>query len=68
MYIVVHRSADDTVLSSTLSNRVNPQSTDPYLLMNAELFKINEWLEINKLSLNTAKTKYNVIPHVPEKD
>ena len=26
--------------------------------MNAELFKINEWLEINKLSLNTAKTKY----------
>ena len=35
-----------------------PQSTDPDLLMNTELFKINEWLEINKLSLNTAKTKY----------
>ena len=50
--------ADDTVLFSTLSNLANPQSTDPDLLMNAELFKINEWLEINKLSLNTAKTKY----------
>ena len=57
--------ADDTVLFSTLSNFANPQSTDPDLLMNAELFKINEWLEINKLSLNTAKTKYRpyVIPH-----
>ena len=50
--------ADDTVLFSTLSNLANPQSTDPDLLMNAELFKINECLEINKLSLNTAKTKY----------
>ena len=26
-------------------------------LINEELFKINEWLEINKLSLNIAKTK-----------
>ena len=50
--------ADDTVLFSTLSNLTNPQSTDPDLLMNAELFKINEWLEITKLSLYTAKTKY----------
>ena len=33
--------ADDTVLFSTLSNLANPQSTDPDLLMNAELFKIN---------------------------
>ena len=50
--------ADDTVLFSTLSNLTNPQNTDPDFLTNAELFKINEWLEINKLSLNTAKTKY----------
>ncbi len=34
--------ADDTVLFSTLSNLANPQSTDPDLLMNAELFKIKE--------------------------
>ena len=50
--------ADYTVLFSTLSNLPNPQNTDPDFLTNAELFKINEWLEINKLSLNTAKTKY----------
>ena len=50
--------ADDTVLFSTLSNLTNPQNTDPDFLTNAELFKINEWLEINKLSLNTANTKY----------
>ena len=50
--------ADDTVLFSTLSNLTNPQNTDPDFLTNAELFKINEWLEINKLSLNPAKTKY----------
>ena len=47
--------ADDTVLFSTLNNLANPQNTDPDFLTNAELFKINEWLEINKL---TAKTKY----------
>ena len=51
--------ADDTVLFSTLSNLTNPQNTDPDFLTDAELFiKINEWLEINKLSLNTARNKY----------
>ena len=52
--------ADDTVLSSTLSNFTNPESTDPDLLMNAELFKINEWLELNKLS---SKIVQNKMPH-----
>ena len=31
---------------------------DPNCLIIEELFKINEWLEINKLSLNIAKTKF----------
>ena len=53
--------ADDTVLFSSLSNLTNPQNTDPDFLTNAELFKINEWLEINKLSLNTAKSTHLLI-------
>ena len=50
--------ADDTTLSSTVSNFTNTPNTDANCLINQELFKINEWLEINKLSLNIAKTKY----------
>ena len=58
--------ADDTVLFSTLSNLSNPQNPD--FLTNAELFKINEWLEINKLSLNTAKTKYMLFHTYQKRD
>ena len=46
--------ADDTTLTSTVSNfrnNSNPVETS----INAELLKINEWLRINKLSLNIAK-------------
>ena len=49
--------ADDTTLLSLLSNFVNAQNADGDLLINKELFKINEWLVINKLSLNIAKSK-----------
>ena len=49
--------ADDTTLFSTVSNLANTSNIDPNCLINEELFKINEWLEINKLSLNIAKTK-----------
>ena len=45
-------------LFSTVSNFTNTPNTDANCLINQELFKINEWLEINKLSLNIAKTKY----------
>ena len=48
----------DTTLFSTVSNLTNTPSIDPNCLINEELFKINEWLEINKLSLNIAKTKF----------
>ena len=44
--------ADDTTLLSSLSNFVNAQNADSDLLINKELFKINEWLVINTLSLN----------------
>ena len=47
--------ADDTTLFCTLSKLVNAQNTNPDLTINIELAKINEWLEINKLSLNLKK-------------
>ena len=50
--------ANDTTLFSTVSNFTNTPNTDTNCLINQEFFKINEWLEINKLSLNIAKTKY----------
>ncbi len=52
--------ADDTILFSTLNKLVNAQNTDPDIIINMELSKINEWLEINKLSLNIAKSKFMV--------
>ena len=51
---------DDTTLLSSLSNFINAQNADNDLLINKELFKINEWLVINKLSLNIAKSKFMV--------
>ena len=45
--------ADDTTLSSTLNTfNDNIQNDNLESLINYELFKINEWLKINKLSLN----------------
>ena len=52
--------ADDKTLFSTLNNFTNTPNIDPNCLINEELFKTNEWLEINKLSLNIAKTKYKL--------
>ena len=51
--------ADDTILSSTLDTfNDNIQNYNLESLINDELLKINEWLKINKLSLNIAKSKY----------
>ena len=51
--------ADDTTLSSNLNNfNDNIQNDNLESLINDELLKINEWLKINKLSLNIAKSKY----------
>ena len=52
--------ADDTTLFSTLHKLVNAQNTYPDIIINIELSKINQWLEINKLSLNIAKSKFMV--------
>ena len=42
--------ADDTTLFCTLSKLVNAQNANPDIAINIEVAKINEWLEINKLS------------------
>ena len=61
--------ADDTTHFSTVSNFTNTPNTDTNCLINQKLFKINEWLEINKLSLNLAKTKYkNMLFHMHNKN
>ena len=52
--------ADDTTLFSILNKFVNAQNTNPDNIINIELAKINEWLEINKLSRNVTKSKFMV--------
>ena len=52
--------ADYTTRLNSLSNFVNAQNADSDLLINKELFKINEWLVINKLSLNITNSKVMV--------
>ena len=44
--------ADDTTLSTTLNKFSESEDMNISALINLELYKINEWLEINKLSLN----------------
>ena len=58
--------ADDTNLSSTLNNLKNTENIDAGSLINDELGKINERLEINKLSLNINKSRYMLF-HMPNK-
>ena len=54
--------ADDTTLSTSLNSlsetTFDNKSTET--IINEELCKINEWLNINKLLLNKSKTKYMV--------
>ena len=59
--------ADDTTLFSTLTSfRDNTQDNTIESVINAELSKVVEWLNINKLSLNKAKSKYMIF-HVLNK-
>ena len=44
--------ADDTTLNTTLNKFSTSDDMNISDLINLELYKINEWLEINKLSLN----------------
>ena len=60
--------ADDTTLSTSLNSlsetTLDNKSTET--IINEELCKINEWLNINKLLLNKSKSKYMVF-HMPNK-
>ncbi len=59
--------ADDTSLTTTFEiickkgNKIITQN-----ILNHELTNINDWLKLNKLSLNIKKTKY-IIFHTPKK-
>lgn len=48
--------ADDTTLSATL-NIFKNNTTNMEMSINSELTKITDWLKLNKLSLNSNKTK-----------
>ena len=53
--------ADDTTLYTTLNTQEDIND-----ILNDELLKINNWLKVNKLSLNVAKTKAMLF-HMPQK-
>jgi hypothetical protein len=53
--------ADDTTLIGTIDDTSDqPTQTDRASFINKELDKIQEWLAVNKLSLNIKKTKYMI--------
>ena len=59
--------ADDTTLFSTIksfNDNIPNKSTES--VVNEELLKLNEWLSINKLSLNKDQSKY-ITFHMPNK-
>ena len=49
--------ADDTTLDGNLSNFDNRNGNDCTININIELGLLNDWLKLNKLSLNEKKTK-----------
>ena len=58
--------ADDTTLSTTLNKFSESEDMNISDLINLELYKINEWLEINKLSLDAKKSRFMIF-HMPNK-
>ena len=58
--------ADDTTLSTTLNKLSKSDDMNISDLINLELYQINEWLEINKLSLNVKKSRFMIF-HMPNK-
>ena len=54
--------ADDTTLSSTLDSFAQySKNENVEFIINTELDKINEWLKLNKLSINVNKSKYMIL-------
>ena len=59
--------ADDTTLTSTINTfNGNTNNDNVETSLNAELLKINEWLQLNQLSLNISKSKYMIFQNVDE--
>ncbi len=53
--------ADDTTLSSTLEIAIrNTPNWNAYNILNTELNNVNDWLKLNKISLNLKKYKYRI--------
>ncbi len=53
--------ADDTTLSTTLEIVIrNTNDLAPDIKLNEELTNVNDWLKLNKLSLNVKKCKYMI--------
>ena len=53
--------ADDTTLCASSENLSNQSSLDTYCnILNDELKKLQDWLTVNKLTINLNKTKYTV--------
>ena len=55
--------ADDTTLSTTLNKFSTSHDMNISDLINLELYNINEWLEINKLSLNKQTHNFTYYPN-----
>jgi Holliday junction resolvase RusA-like endonuclease len=55
--------ADDTTLYAKLSNRNNTDNCST-IMINTELVKINNWLKVNRLSLNKDKTTYMLFHNI----
>ena len=59
--------ADDTTLSSILRVfGIDPRSSYSSQNINYELKQVNEWLKLNKLSLNIGKSKFMIF-HTPQR-
>ncbi len=64
----MHIYADDTTLSPTLE--IDFKNTQDILIddiLNTELERVNDWLKLNKLSLNVNKCKYMIFHTVDKK-
>jgi retron-type reverse transcriptase len=58
--------ADDTTLSASVEDFEQGPNVNINRKINVELQLVSDWLKVNKLSLNTKKTKYMLF-HMPQK-
>ena len=65
-YFKIVTYADDTTLMTRLNLTELRQTNEMTSCINLELNKINEWLKLNRLSLNVVKSKFMMF-HMPQK-